>query len=60
MDKPEFPDLLTPAECGKALRLDPKTITRWAHKGLITPVVLPSGHRRYRRADIEAILRGER
>jgi|HubBroStandDraft_4_1064222.scaffolds.fasta_scaffold2836688_1 predicted site-specific integrase-resolvase len=55
---PEFEELLTPAQVGKALNLDPKTITRWAKKGVIDAVVLPSGHRRYRLSEVQRIHSG--
>lgn len=50
-------ELLLPSEAGAMLRLDSKTMTRWHKRGLIDAVVLPSGHHRFWRADIEAILR---
>ena len=50
--------LITPAEAGGALGLDPKTLTRWAKKGLIDCVTLPTGHRRYRPSVVDAILAG--
>lgn len=56
------PDLLWPDEAAAMLRIDPKTLTRWAKSGVIPPsafIRLPSGHRRYRRAAIEAILHGQ-
>ena len=34
--------------------VDAKTVDRWAKQGLIPSLVLPGGHRRYVRADIEA------
>lgn len=51
-------ELLLPHEAAEMLRLDPKTLTRWYHRGLIPAVVLPSGHHRFYASDIEAILRG--
>jgi excisionase family DNA binding protein len=48
-------DLLTPAEVAAIGRVDPKTVTRWAHSGRITSAVrTPGGHRRYRAADVRA------
>jgi excisionase family DNA binding protein len=49
--------LLTPAEVAMAFRVDPKTVTRWAASGRITSVKTPGGHRRYREAEINALLR---
>lgn len=48
--------ILTPAEVAKKLRLDPKTVARWAELGRIPSIKLPSGHRRYRAADVDAII----
>lgn len=39
------------------LRVDPATVARWARTGRLRVVRTPGGHRRYFRADIEAILR---
>ena len=50
--------LLTPAEVATALRVDPKTVTRWAKAGKVTCIFTVGHHRRYFRAEIEALLRG--
>jgi hypothetical protein len=50
--------LLLPHEAAALLRLDAKTLSRWHRAGLIRAVVLPSGHRRFWRSDVEGILRG--
>jgi len=34
-----------------------ETVRRWAEDGKLRHIVLPSGQRRFRRSDIEAILR---
>jgi len=47
--------LLTPGEVARILRVDPKTVTRWARTGKLTAVRLPSGHLRYREAEIRRI-----
>ncbi len=39
--------LLTPAEVSVMLRVDPKTVTRWARAGKLSSVRTPGGHRRY-------------
>lgn len=49
-------ELLLPNEAARLLRLDVKTLARWADTGLIPCVPLPSGHRRYRAADVDAII----
>lgn len=51
--------LMTPAETVKALRTTAPTLARWARRGQIPFVTLPSGGRRYRRADVDAILAGD-
>ena len=51
--------LLTPGEVAAKLRVDPKTVTRWAAAGKIECIVTPGGHRRFRKSDIEQILNPE-
>lgn len=52
--------VLTPAEVAETFRVDPKTVTRWAQQGrLVEAFRTPGGHRRFREADIQALLRGE-
>lgn len=53
------PDLMTPGEVAEAFRVDPKTVARWAKAGKIASIRTIGGHRRYARADVEALLRGE-
>lgn len=48
-------DLMTPGEAAKVLRVHRSTLGRWAKAGLVSAVTLRSGHRRYERADVEAI-----
>lgn len=48
--------LLTPAEVAALFRVDPKTVTRWAKAGRITSIRTLGGHRRYREADVRALL----
>src|SRR3954452_22838268 len=58
MDGSDSP-LLLPEEVADLLRVDTKTVIRWADRGLIAAVRLPGGHhghRRYRRDIIDAIL----
>jgi excisionase family DNA binding protein len=50
--------LLTPGEVAKAFRVDPKTVTRWAGEGRIGSIKTPGGHRRFRRSEVLALLRG--
>jgi excisionase family DNA binding protein len=46
--------IMTPYEVAVALRVDPKTITRWAKSGRLTSFKTPGGHRRYSRAEVES------
>lgn len=56
----EFEQLLTPAQVAKALAVDSKTVTRWARAGIVKSITFPTGHRRFRRSDIDEILNGTR
>lgn len=53
---PDVERMLRPREVALLFKVDPKTVTRWAKSGRLTPVVLPSGHRRYRMSDVEALI----
>lgn len=47
---------LTPAEAAEILGVSPSTVRRYEESGLLVPRRLPgSGHRRYRRADVEQL-----
>jgi excisionase family DNA binding protein len=50
--------LLTPGEVGALFRVDPKTVTRWAHAGRIGSIRTPGGHRRFRESEVRALLEG--
>lgn len=50
--------LLTPAEVATMFRVDPKTVTRWAKAGRLTSIRTLGGHRRYREAEVRALLSG--
>ncbi len=54
----EAEPLLTPAEVATMFRVDPKTVTRWAKAGKLTSIRTPGGHRRFRQAEISALLAG--
>ena len=59
--KPESskePRLLTVAEVAERLRFSDDTIHRWCREGQL-PFINVMGSKRFRRADIEAIERGE-
>jgi len=48
--------LLTPAEVAALFRVDPKTVTRWAKAGKLSSIRTLGGHRRYRAAEVHALL----
>ena len=48
--------LLTPGEVALLFRVDPKTVTRWASAGRIGSIRTPGGHRRFREAEVRALL----
>ncbi len=54
MSEPET--LLTPSEVARLFRVDPKTVTRWARAGKLTPIRTLGGHRRYRKTEVEKLL----
>jgi excisionase family DNA binding protein len=53
-------ELLTPGEVAALLKVDAKTVTRWAAAGKINSVRTPGGHRRLFRKDVDLILKGGR
>lgn len=52
----ELPDILTPGDIAKLFRVDPKTVTRWAKDGKLSSFRTVGGHRRFRKAEVEALL----
>lgn len=56
--KPEAPILMTPGEVAKIFRVDPKTVTRWAHAGKVRSTRTPGGHVRFFRAEIMEMAEG--
>ena len=48
--------MLTPAEVAALFRVDPKTVTRWANAGKLPSIRTLGGHRRYREAEVRALL----
>ena len=50
------PALMTPGEVAALFRVDPKTVTKWARKGKLTCIRTLGGHRRYKTAEIRALL----
>ncbi|MGV9779793.1 BldC family transcriptional regulator [Streptosporangium sp. NPDC003464] len=53
------PEVLTPAEVAALFRVGSKTVGAWAKAGRIPCFRTLGGHSRFRRADVEAALRGE-
>ncbi len=51
------PKLLTINEAARRLGIHQNTLRTWADKGLVPHVKLPSGHRRFRPADIDRLRR---
>ena len=49
-------DLLTPGQAAAIAHVTPRTIHRYGSAGRLSFITLPSGHRRYARADVEALL----
>lgn len=45
-------ELLTPGEVAKLFKVDPKTVTRWAHSGRLSSVTTPGGHKRFRKSEV--------
>jgi len=50
-------ELLTPAEAARKLGVTPNTVTRWSRAGKIAAIQTMGGHRRFRRAEIERLVR---
>ncbi|MGW0215065.1 BldC family transcriptional regulator [Micromonospora chokoriensis] len=51
--------LLKPFEVAALLRVDPKTVTRWAVIGRIGSIRTPGGHHRFLEAEVQALLERE-
>lgn len=49
-------EFMAPADVAALLGVHPKTVTRWSRAGILREVRTPGGHRRYRRADVEALV----
>lgn len=55
----QLPELMTVPEVAEALKVTDESIHRWARDGKLPYVLLPSGIKRFRRDDIEAIIKGQ-
>lgn len=58
MNDLQFEKLLTPAQVAQLFLVDPKTVTRWAKAGKLTSIRTLGGHRRYKEAEVRALLAG--
>jgi len=57
MSAPPEPDrLLTPGAVAAMFGVDPKTVSRWSKAGKLTAVRTLGGHRRFRAAEVHALL----
>lgn len=50
------PQYMTPGEVAQAFRVDPRTVTRWAKRGLLRSIRTPGGHRRFLTDDVTHLL----
>ena len=59
-EKSALSEWMTPGQVCHALNISRATLHLWDANGtLCAGFKLPSGHRRYARADVEALIRGE-
>lgn len=54
--KTERDELLTPGEVAKLFKVDPKTVTRWAHTGKLPSITTPGGHKRFKKSVVDSFL----
>ena len=54
---PDAEVLLTPKEVAARFHVNPKTVTRWAKAGKLTPIRTLGGHSRYRESEVIERLR---
>lgn len=50
-------ELLTPAEVAQAFAVDVKTVARWAKAGKLSFIMTLGGHRRFKKAEVVALLK---
>lgn len=51
--------ILSPGQVAEAFAVHPKTVTRWANAGVLTPIRTPGGHRRYKESEVRRLLSPE-
>ena len=56
MNADDTSGLMTPAEVAALFGVNPKTVQRWAKAGRLSSIKTPGGHRRYRAAEVYALL----
>lgn len=56
MNGKDADELLTPGEVARLFGVDPKTVTRWASAGKLSPLRTLGGHRRYRAGEVYTLL----
>jgi excisionase family DNA binding protein len=59
MTKPVIEQMLTPSEVAATFGAQTQTVGRWARAGKVRFITTPGGHRRYREADIRALMEGD-
>jgi excisionase family DNA binding protein len=47
---------MTPGEVAELFRVDPKTVTRWAHSGRLSSISTPGGHKRFWKSTVQKFL----
>lgn len=57
--RPDPSALMTPGEVARAFNVQNRSVQRWANAGKLRSIRTAGNHRRYFRAEVEALLRGE-
>lgn len=55
-DRQRHDELLTTSEVAELFGVTPRTVTRWAEEGRLTPMRTLGGHRRYPRSQVKELL----
>ena len=56
---PTLGKLMTPGEVSALFRVGPATVSRWAKTGKLESIRTPGGHRRFKEAQVLALLDGD-